>query len=336
MSASNSRRSALIKTGQVLGALQLTGVLPWQTSSVQAQGGGYPVKTVKLVVPNPPGGPTDALGRKLAQLLTLRLGQQFIVDNKAGASGAIGLKAVSVSPNDGYTIGYGSFSLLVLNPLLRKDFPFNPTRDLMPVSALVDQAMVLAVNPGLGVNTLPELIQKLKANPGKYNFSSPGINQMQHLLGEQFKLSAGIDMTHVPYAGDALSFQAVVAGDTQMAFTNFALYKGLLDRVKLIALASPDRSLLLPLVPTFEEQGVRGMGNKVWHALFAPAGTPTAIIELLDREVRIAMATSDFAAAVEQMGLEPSSQTLSVFSRRFNDDIELWRSRVKSLSIQMS
>ena len=331
-----NRRRALIQAGQGLCALQLAGVNPWLLPGAHAQSGSYPTKTVKLVVPNPPGGPTDALGRKLAQYLTQRLGQQFIVDNKAGASGAIGLKAVAVSPSDGYTIGYGSFSLMVLNPLLRSDFPFSPTRDLTPVSALVDQAMVLAVNPGLGVSTLPELIQKLKENPGKYNFSSPGANQMQHLLGEQFKRSAGVEMTHVPYAGDAPSFQAVVAGDTQMAFTNFALYKGLLDRVKLIALASPERSLLLPAVPTFEEHGVRGMGNKVWHALFAPAGTPASIIELLDREVRLAMGIADFAAAVEQMGLEPSSQTLGVFSRRFNDDVELWRGRVKSLSIQSS
>jgi tripartite-type tricarboxylate transporter receptor subunit TctC len=188
----------------------------------------------------------------------------------------------------------------------------------------------------MGVSTLPELLTKLKANPGKYNFGSPGTGLTQHILGELFKKNAGIDITHVPYNSDAQAFQSVVADNVQMAFTNFALYKGLMDRVKLIAIASKERSPQIPNTPTFEEAGVKGIDVKVWHAFFTAAGTPRGPIEKIDKVVQAAFATPDLRAYYELNGLEPVSQPVDQFTKRFYEEIQNWKQIVPGLNLKLS
>lgn len=296
----------------------------------------YPAKLVKVICPFAAGGPSDVLTRKNAQELQVRLRQTFVVDNRAGASGALGLNAVAMAPPDGYTIGYGSFSTLVLNPILNPAFPFRPETALTPVAFLCEQAFGLVVSPSLGVNTLPELVAKLKANPGKYNFGSPGIGLTQHILGELFKRSAGVDITHVPYQSDAQAFQAVVADQVQMAFTNFALYRQLLDRVRLIAIAAPERSPQIPQTPTFTEHGIRGVDITVWHGFFSAAGTPRNAIDRIDREVQAAAASQEMHTYYEQNGLVARPMRQPEFNKRFLDEIAQWKKIVPDLKIKLS
>lgn len=301
-----------------------------------AQTTTYPTKPVHVICPFAPGGPSDALTRRIAQLLGERFGQTFIVENRAGASGAIGLNLVAKAPPDGYTIGYGSFSTLVLNPILNPSFPFRPETALTPVCFLGEQAFALVVSPSLGVSTLPQLVAKLKANPGKYNFSSPGSGLTQHILGELFKRSAGVDITHVPFQSDSQALQAVIADTVQMAFTNFALYKGLLDRVRVVAIAAPERSPQLAGVPTFQEQGVTGVDLTVWHAFFAPAGTPHGPIERIDHEVEAAFSAPELRTYYEQIGLVPKVVSLENFQRRFLAEIRLWKQQIPELKLKIN
>jgi len=243
MTNSLSRRQIILSASAVLPGLSISNLANAQSE--------YPSKSVRVICPFAAGGLSDVLSRKIALNLSDKLGQTFIVENRIGASGAIGLNVAAKAPPDGYTLSYGSFSTLVLNPILNPAFPFRPETALQPVCFLGAQSFALVVSPSMGVSTLPELLTKLKANPGKYNFGSPGTGLTQHILGELFKKNAGVDITHVPYNSDAQAFQSVVADTVQMAFTNFALYKGLMDRVKLIAIASKERSPQIPNTPTF-------------------------------------------------------------------------------------
>lgn len=296
----------------------------------------FPVKPVKVICPFGAGGLSDVLTRKMAQHLSDRLGQAFVVENRVGASGAIGLNAVASAAPDGYTIGYGSFSTLVLNPLLNPAFPFRPESALMPVAFLGEQAFALAVSPSLGVSTLPELVAKLKANPGKYNFGSPGTGLTQHILGELFKRNAGVDITHVPYQSDAQAFQAVVGEQVQMAFTNFALYRQLLDRVRIVALAAPERSAQLPNVSTFTEHGINGVDITVWHGFFSAAGVPRNAIDRIDREVQAGAGSQEMRTYYEQNGLVARPMPQQDFQRRFHDQIAAWKKIVPDLKLKLS
>jgi tripartite-type tricarboxylate transporter receptor subunit TctC len=311
----------------------LPAVLP---NPLFAQESEFPNRVVKVICPFGAGGLSDVLTRRIANYLGERLGQKFIVENRVGASGAIGLSAVVGAPPDGYTLGYGSFSTLVLNPILNPAFPFRPETALTPTCFLGEQAFALAVSPSMGVSTLPELVAKLKANPNKYNFGSPGTGLTQHVLGELFKKSAGVDMTHVPFQSDAQSFQAVVSDTVQMAFTNFALYRGLLDRVRLLAIAAPTRSAQLASVPTFDEQGVSGVNLTVWHGLFATANTPRPIIDKIDREIQTAFSTAEMRTYYELNGLIPVGQPVESFRKRYLEEIRQWKQIVPQLGLKMT
>lgn len=328
MTNSISRRQIILSASAVLPGLSISNLANAQSE--------YPSKSVRVICPFAAGGLSDVLSRKIALNLSDKLGQTFIVENRIGASGAIGLNVAAKAPPDGYTLSYGSFSTLVLNPILNPAFPFRPETALLPVCFLGAQSFALVVSPSMGVSTLPELLTKLKANPGKYNFGSPGTGLTQHILGELFKKNAGVDITHVPYNSDAQAFQSVVADTVQMAFTNFALYKGLMDRVKLIAIASKERSPQIPNTPTFEEAGVKGIDVKVWHAFFSAAGTPRGPIEKIDKVVQAAFATPDLRAYYELNGLEPVSQPVDQFTKRFYEEIQNWKQIVPGLNLKLT
>jgi tripartite-type tricarboxylate transporter receptor subunit TctC len=328
MTNSLSRRQIILSASAVLPGLSISNLANAQSE--------YPSKSVRVICPFAAGGLSDVLSRKIALNLSDKLGQTFIVENRIGASGAIGLNVAAKAPPDGYTLSYGSFSTLVLNPILNPAFPFRPETALLPVCFLGAQSFALVVSPSMGVSTLPELLTKLKANPGKYNFGSPGTGLTQHILGELFKKNAGVDITHVPYNSDAQAFQSVVADTVQMAFTNFALYKGLMDRVKLIAIASKERSPQIPNTPTFEEAGVKGIDVKVWHAFFSAAGTPRGPIEKIDKVVQAAFATPDLRAYYELNGLEPVSQPVDQFTKRFYEEIQNWKQIVPGLNLKLT
>ncbi|HLX29505.1 MAG TPA: tripartite tricarboxylate transporter substrate binding protein [Casimicrobiaceae bacterium] len=240
----------------------------------------FPTKPVKLVVPFPPGGPLDVIGREIANELTDAWGQSVIVDNKPGAGGNIGADYVAKSRADGYTVVMGALSTHAVNPSLYPKMPYDARKDFAPITLVAITPNVLVVNPSLPIRSVKELIAYAKAHPGKLSFGSGSIGSAGHLAGELFKVDAGIDMVHVPYKGAAPAMQALLAGDTQLMFDNLASAMSQVKAGKLRALAitTAERSKLAPELPTMAEAGVPGFDISTWFGLLAPAGTPPDVI----------------------------------------------------------
>jgi len=250
------------------------------TRDVHAQAQSFPAKPVKLVVPFPPGGPLDSVGRAIAQKLTEAWGQSVVVDNRPGAGGNIGADLVAKSAPDGYTVVMGALSTHAVNPSLYPTMPYNAARDFAPITLVAVTPNVLVVNPSLPVRSVKDLIAYAKANPGKLSFGSGSNGSAGHLAGELFKVDAGIEMVHIPYKGAAPAMQALLAGDTQLMFDNLANSMPQVKAGKLRALAvtTAQRSKLAPDLPTMAEAGVPGFDISTWFGLLAPAGTPPDVV----------------------------------------------------------
>lgn len=305
--------------------LALTPLAPW------AQAQLYPAKAVKIVVPYSPGGTNDTVARLLAQRLGERMGQPFIVENKPGASGNLGAEAVARSPADGYTL------LLVtmghtIHPSLYKNLRYDISKDLQPVTALTSGPALLMVNPGLGVNTLKDLIAQAKAKPGVFNFSSAGNGSSTHLGTEYLSTEAGIRMTHIPFNGSAPAMMDVISGNSQvvmdMMFSATPQVRG--GKLKAIAQTGAKRSPAMPEVPTVAESGLPGFELSVWNGLMAPAGTPKEVIARLNTEIRQVIEAQDFKDRLIAQGYEPIASSPDQFGQRITSDIERWSKVVKA------
>lgn len=244
----------------------------------------FPSRTVTLVVPFAAGGSTDLIARIIAEKMTEDLGQTVIVENKAGAGGNIGADAVAKADPDGYTILMGTIATHALNPAVMKQMPYDPVKDFAPVSLLVLVPNVLEVNPELPVKTVQELIALLKSKPGEYSYASSGIGTPLHLSGELFKSLAGVDMIHVPYRGAGPALNDVVANQVPIMFDNLPSSTAFIKAGTLrpLAVTTKTRSASFPDLPTMEEAGVPGYETYTWNAIFAPAGTPQAVIDRLN------------------------------------------------------
>jgi tripartite-type tricarboxylate transporter receptor subunit TctC len=277
----------------------------------------FPVKSAKLVVPFPPGGPLDATGRLIAQHLTERWGQSVVVENKAGAGGNIGVDFVAKSPPDGYTVVMGALSTHAVNPSLYAKMPYDAQKDFAPITLIAITPNVLVVNPDLPVHSVKELIAYAKARPGKLSFGSGSIGSAGHLAGELFKVDAGVDMVHVPYKGAAPATQALLAGDTQLMFDNLANAMAQVKAGKLRALAvtTAERSKLAPELPTMAEGGLPGFDISTWYGLFAPAGTPPDIVTKWNADVTAMLRTPDMRERLLAQGAEPAPGTPDEFAR---------------------
>ena len=317
----NARRTL---AAAALGLLALAGV---PAAVAQA----YPAKTVKIVVPYPPGGTNDSVARLLAQRLTDKLGQPFIVENKAGASGNLGAEMVARSPADGYTL------LLVtmghsIHPSLYKNLRYDIRKDLAPVTSLSTGPVVLMVNPGLGINNVHDLIARAKAKPGALNFSSAGNGSSTHLGMEYFNSLAGIKMTHIPFNGSAPAMMDVIANNSQVVmdlmFSASAQVKG--GKLKAIAQTGLKRSPAMPDVPTVAESGLPGFDLSVWNGLMAPAGTPRDVIAELNAAIRKEVESPEFRERLAAQGYEPMVGTPEQFGKLIDSDIERWSKVVKS------
>jgi len=277
----------------------------------------FPVKSAKLVVPFPPGGPLDATGRLIAQHLTERWGQSVVVENKAGAGGNIGVDFVAKSPPDGYTVVMGALSTHAVNPSLYAKMPYDAQKDFAPITLIAITPNVLVVNPDLPVHSVKELIAYAKARPGKLSFGSGSIGSAGHLAGELFKVDAGVDMVHVPYKGAAPATQALLAGDTQLMFDNLANAMAQVKAGKLRALAvtTAERSKLAPELPTMAEAGLPGFDISTWYGLFAPAGTPPDIVTKWNADVTAMLRTPDMRERLLAQGAEPAPGTPDEFAR---------------------
>ena len=309
------------------------GLLP--LTAALAQQGTWPERPIRIVVPYGAGGSVDAIGRTLAQELSTRLGQPVVVENRVGAGSNVGSTFVAKSPPDGYTLLLTSPGNAV-NVTLFKQMPYDVKTELTQVAVVGRAPGILLVRPDFPANNVKELVAMAKKEPGKLNFGSGGPGSSEHLAGEMFKTIAGIDMTHVPYKGGAAVINDILAGQIQVFFTNQANVIGQIkgNRVKVLGVASNQRSALVPNVPTFAEQGYPEQQVSVWWGIAAPAKTPTAILDRLNSEILAAGASSTMRTRLLEMGAEPITTTRAQANAFLDEEIVRWGKVVKSSNAQ--
>jgi tripartite-type tricarboxylate transporter receptor subunit TctC len=315
--------------GILAALLLLTGVAPsW------AQ--GYPNRPVRVIVGFPAGGPTDVIARLVSQKLSDSLGQQFFVENIGGAGGNIASGQVARATPDGYTIMAISTGFMV-NPSLYAKVPYDPIKDFAAVTLVAVSPNVVVVNPQVPAKTLPELVQLIRDNPGKYSYAGPGVGSTPHLGGELFRLTYKLDLVHVPFTGAAPAVQATAGGHTPIAFTALpsslaAIQAG---QVRAIGIAATERSAELPDVPTFAEQGVKGQEADTLTGIVAPAGTPKEIVDLLSREIAKAVAQPELAERLAKLGFKPVANTPDEFEARIKLELAKWGKVVHDANLRI-
>ncbi len=292
----------------------------------------YPNKPVKLVIPFPPGGPLDIVGRTVAQKLTDAWGQSVVVDNRPGAGGNIGADIVAKSAPDGYTILMGALSTHAVNPSLYAKMPYDAVADFAPITLVAVTPNVLVVNAALPVNSAKEFIAYAKANSGKLAFGSGSNGSAGHLAGELFKVDTGADIVHVPYKAGAPATQALLAGDTQFMFDNLAnaMPQVKAGKLKALAVTTAQRSKLAPELQTMAEAGLPGFDISTWFGLFAPAGTPKDVIAKWNGEVVKILNSPEMREKLVAQGAEPAPMTPEQFAAFVQSEIPKYAKIVKA------
>jgi tripartite-type tricarboxylate transporter receptor subunit TctC len=295
----------------------------------------YPTRPVRAVVAFAPGGVTDTFARLMAQKLTEQLGKQVYVENIAGASGNIGTGQVAKATPDGYTILF-AFSSHVVNPTLFARVPYDPVTDFEPVTLAVASTTVLTVNPSVPARTVKELVDLIKANPGKYSFGSAGAGTQAHLAGEQFRLSLGLDLVHVPFGGGGPAVAAVVAGHTPISFGSpqAAMQHIREGTVRALAVTSKKRSQILPDVPTMAEAGYPQIEGDSWVGILVPAHTSAEIIAILYRESAKILAQPDMKERLAALGYDLVASTPQEFATRIAAEIKMWGKVIRAAGIK--
>ena len=296
----------------------------------------YPNRAIKLVVPFPPAGATDVVGRIVAAKLGERLGQPVVVDNKPGAGGTIGSDLVANSAPDGYTILIATSSTHSIGPVLQK-LPYDPIKDFAPITHVANVPNVLVVSPTLAVSSVQELVALAKAKPGQLNFASSGVGTIVHLNAELFKMISGTDIVHVPYKGTALSIPDVASGNIAMLFDSLASVMPHIKsgKVKPVAVNAQKRQALLPDVPTLSEAGMPQFDRYTWFGMFAPAGTPPEIVARLQREVVAALQAPDLLERFANVGAEPVGSSPAEFVERIRSDAARWSEVIRKAGVKV-
>jgi tripartite-type tricarboxylate transporter receptor subunit TctC len=294
----------------------------------------YPTKPVRLVVGFAPGGPTDIVARLVAQKISGPLGQQVLVDNRAGAAGTVGAEAVAKSPKDGYTLLLGTISMLGLAPSTFPRLGYDPRKDFAPISLLTNSWFVIAVNAETMPTTLKQFIALAKANPGKFNFASNGAGNITHIAGEMFNLLTGTKLVHVPYKGTAPAALDVAAGRAHVQFDVPTAFQAHTGKVRLLAITGPKRDPQLPNVPTTVEAGLPQFTLSAWFGLVTTAGTPEPIVRRLNAEVVKALGESDVRASIVKLGLEPAPSTPEQFAAVIEEENSRWPKIVKAAGLK--
>ncbi|MBI3044559.1 MAG: tripartite tricarboxylate transporter substrate binding protein [Betaproteobacteria bacterium] len=302
--------------------------------SVSAQQ-NYPNRPIRFIVPFAPGGGTDYVGRLVARKLGERLGHQLVVENRAGAGGAIGSNLVARATPDGYTLLLGMVSPLAISPNL-ENVPYDPVRDFSAASLLASSYHVLVVHPSLPVKSLKELVALAKSRPGQINYGSAGTGTNLFLIGELFKAATGTDIVHIPYKGTGPAVIAILSGESQMMFGGVTgvMHHVSNNRLRAIAVTSPNRSPLLPQVPTLIELGLRGVDVGSWYALLAPAGTPRPILDRLSQEIAQVSTSSDYRKELEKQAFEILSTSPDHFAGFMKEELAKWAKVIKIAGIK--
>ena len=297
----------------------------------------YPSKPIRLIIPFPPGGATDIIGRTLAQKLSTQLGQTVIVDNKPGAGGTLGSNEAAKAAPDGYTLLLATTSTHSIAPSLYKNIPYSVEKDFAPISEVATATNVLIVTPNLPVSNVAELVLLAKSKPDALNFASSGNGTIVHLQSELFKLVAGVQLTHVPYKGTALAIPDLISGQTQMLFDSLVSalphIKG--GKVKALAVTSTKRTPLLPNVPTVIESGLPGYEVNTYFGLFAPSGTPREILQRLQREAAAAVQSPEVKERFAGQGAEPVGGTPEALSALIRAETAKWKRVIEAGQIKV-
>jgi tripartite-type tricarboxylate transporter receptor subunit TctC len=321
----------------MVAALRVVLAAAWLLSGVVAASAeNYPTRPVRVVVGFPAGGPTDAIARIVAQKLTDNLGQQFFVENIGGAGGNTAAGQVARVTPDGYTIMAISTGFVV-NPSLYAKVPYDPIKDFAPVTLVAASPNIVVVNPQVPAKTLPELVQLIRDNPGKYSFAGPGVGSTPHLGGELFRLAFKLDLVHVPFTGAGPAVQATVGGHTPIAFTALpsSLSAVQAGQLRALGVASAERAAGLPDVPTYAEQGVKDQDADTLTGIVAPAGTPKEIVDLLYREIAKIVAQPDVKERLTVLGFNPVANTPDQYGERIKLEIDKWGKVVRDAKLRI-
>ena len=296
---------------------------------------GYPARPVRVVVPFAPGGPSDVIARLLAQKFSESLGQQFYVENHAGGGGNLGTALAARTAPDGYTMLVASSSFMI-NPGLYAKIPYDPYTDFDPVTEIATTPNVLVVHPSVAVKSVRELVELIRANPGKYSYANPGTGTPSHLSGEMFKLALKLDMVAVPFQGGGPMIQSVIGGHTPIAFSSMppAAPQIREGRLRALAVTSGRRSIAVPDVPTMAEAGVADQEGDTPQGILLPRGAPREAIDLLYRETVRVIALSDIKQKLAAIGFEPIGSTPAEFDARIRTEVPKWAKLIREANIK--
>jgi len=305
-----------------------------QTSPTTAA--AYPVRPIRLVAPFPPGGPVDLLARLVGEKLQARWGQPVLVENKPGAGGNIGIKAVADAAADGYTLLVVPAGNITINATLMTDLPFNWERDFVAVTKIATAPNILAVHPAVKAATLQELIALARAQPGKLSYGSPGIGSGLHLAGELFRREAGIDILHVPYKGTTQAMNDLMGGQLAMMFGAMPtlLPQVRAGKLRALAVTSAQRAPAAPDLPTVAEAGLKGFDVSSWYGVMAPAATPRELIARLQAEIALIVALPEVKAVLEAQGLYPVASRPDVFAADIRVETARWARVIREAAIK--
>ena len=296
----------------------------------------YPSKPIRLMVPFPPGGSTDIVARIVAQKLGTQLGQQLVIENRGGAGGTLGTSVVAKAPPDGYTLVVGTTSTHVVAPSVYQKLEYDPVKDFAPISLMAVTPYLLVVNPNVQAKSVKDLVELMKAQPGKLNYASAGVGSTTHLAMEMLKGASNTYALHIPYNGNGPAGTAVIAGQVEILFGSLpaVLQHAKSGRVRALAVGTPKRSPSLPEVPTVAESGYPGFDASLWLAIMAPAGTPAPVIERLNREIIAAVSSKDTAETLDKNGAEPLTSTPAELAAMIKDGVAKYAKVVKDAGVK--
>jgi len=298
----------------------------------------YPDKPVRFIVPFPAGGGTDFVARTVGQKVSAALGQPVVVENRAGASGMIGVEAAAKAPPDGYTVLIAGVGELTINPSLYKKIPYDTAKDLQAVSLIAKNPFLLVVNPSvLAAGSVADVVSQAKAKPGTINYASFGAGSIAHSITELFSQSAGVKLMHVPYKGAAPAVQDLVAGQVAMMFVDYGAAKGQIaaGRVRALAVSTKERHPALPTIPALGEAGIGPFDSFSWIGSMVPAGTPKDIVARLNREIVQAVASPDVQKHFADHGVLPMTNTPEQHTAFIRQEMEKWGGVIRTLGLSL-
>jgi tripartite-type tricarboxylate transporter receptor subunit TctC len=321
---------------RLAGAAALAAALPLAGPAMAQD--AWPTRPVKMVVPFAAGGSTDVVARMVGARLSEMWGQAVIVENRGGAGGNVGAEAVVKSPADGYTLLMASGSITINPPLYGTRMPFDVKKDLTPISIVADGPQLVVVQDAGPYKTLRELIAAAKKEPGRLVFGSAGVGSQVHLAGENLAYAAGFEAQHAPYRGEAAAYPDLISGQTQFIVGNIAAASALVGpgRLRALAVTSPQRAPQLPDVPTVAEAGVPGFSNIGWFGLLAPAGTPDAVLDKVQRDVATVLNDTEIKARLYVIGMRGVASTRADFAKTIDAELKRWSDIIQARGIKLN